>query len=328
LVKNKTLISIIKIMFIFVIALVVLGVLAVFVILPRIIKGEEVEVPNLVGKTKDECITILKEHNLQLDLNIEEREDSLVKAGIVIEQEPPAGFNVKVGKHVHIVVSSGAQLVEVPNVIGEIIEDAESILNRSNLIIGYKARVHSQHYPQKNSVIAQTPLAGTYLPRGSKVSLLISLGGYKEIYVLPEFKGMKFSEVRKMLNKYRLEIGDVVYNQKTPVQSGIVLSHIPGKGQLISAGESIDFEVSGTERAQISEEQPRAVIISYTVPKDLGTEPINIRIDVEDSFGIKTVIDGNYYPGTLIQRPYSVTGDAKMKVYINQKNTPIYEEDL
>lgn len=327
-VQNKTLVSIIKIMLIFLIALIIVALLTLFVILPKIIKGEEVEVPSLVGKTKDECIAILREHNLQLDLNIEEREDPSVEAGLVIEQEPPAGSKVKTGRVVHIVVSIGAQLVKVSNVVGKSLEDAESIITRTHLKVGYQARVHSKYYPQPNTVIAQTPLANSRQPRGTSISLLISLGLHKEVYVVPNLTKMKFTEAKKLLNKYHLIAGDVVYNQKTSAESGMVLSHTPKAGQLITAGETIDFEVSGIEEAQLPEEKPRAVVIKYTVPENHENKPVHIIIVVEDLLGSERVIEGNYYPGTPIQRPYTVTGDAVMKVYKNQIEEPIYEEEL
>ena len=327
-VQNKTLVSIIKIMLIFLIALIILALLAILVILPKIIKGKETEVPNLVGKTKDECITILREHNLQLDLNIEDREDPLVEDGFVIEQDPPAGSEVKTGKRVHIVVSRGAQQVEVPNVVGKSLEDAESIINSAYLKVGYQARAHSKHYPKPGTVIAQTPLAGSLKSRGSSISLLISLGTHKEVYVVPNLTNMQFAEVRMLLNKYHLKVGKVVYNSKTSTQSGIVLSHLPRDGQLITVGEAINFEVSGIRTAQVSEEKPRAVVINYTVPESDENEPVHITIVVEDSLGSERVIDGNYYPGTLIQRPYTVTGDAVMKVYGDDTDELIYEEEL
>lgn len=327
-VQNKTLISIIKVMLIFLVALIIVALLTVFVILPRMIQAEEVEVPNLIGKTQDESMAILREHNLQLDLNIEYRIDPVVDAGFVIEQEPPPGSKVKAGRSVHIVISRGAQQVEVPNVVGKSLENAESIIIRNNLQVGYQARIHSKHYPTPNMIIAQTPLAGKAKPRGSSISLLISLGKQKEVYVVPDLTEMRFNQARELLNRYHLKVGNVVYNQKTSVESGRILSHTPSAGKLINAGESINFEVSGIKEAQISEEKPRAVIISYNVPKTGKYEPLNITIVVEDSLGSERVIDGKYYPGTVIQRPYTVTGDAVMKVYKDEIDEPIYEEEL
>lgn len=315
-------------MLIFFITLCIVGLLTLFVILPRIVKGKEVKVPNLVGKTKDECITILRDRNLQLDLDIEYREDPVVKAGFVIEQEPPANSKVKLGRLVHIVVSSGAEQVKVPNVVGKSLEDAESTITHNNLRVGYQARTHSKYYPQPDTVIAQTPLANSQCPRGTSISLLISLGTHKEVYVIPNLTKMEFTEARKLLKKYHLEPGNVVYNQKTSTKSGIVLRHTPRTGQLISAGETIDFEVSGIKSAQTPEEKSRAVVIKYTVPEDTGNEPVHIIIVVEDSLGSERIIDGNYYPGILIQHPYTVTGDAIMKVYKDDIEKPIYEEEL
>lgn len=326
-VQNKTLVSINIIMLIFLTLLTVAAILTVFVIMPRIVKSEEVQVPDLVGKMKDECITILEEHGLQLDPDIEEREDPLVDAGFVIEQEPPANFRVKIGKPVHIAVSSGAQLVEVPNIVGKSLEDAEAIINREHLEIGYQARAHSKHYPKTGTVIAQTPLAGTQKVRDSAISLLVSLGTREKIYVVPALTKMKFSEVKTLLSKYPLEVGKVDYNPKSFIRSGIIMSHRPREGQLITAGGTIDFEVSGGQ-AQASEKKTRAVVIRYTVPKSDKIETIHITIVVEDALGSKRIIDGDYYPTTTIQHPYTVTGDAVMKVYRDGKSKPIYEEDL
>ncbi|HID57079.1 TPA: PASTA domain-containing protein, partial [Candidatus Poribacteria bacterium] len=83
-----------------------MGMIFVFIILPRQIRGKVVEVPNVVGRRIEDAERILI--NLQLRPIVETRRFSnTVPENHIIAQSPQAGMKVKLGGKVNLVVSLG-----------------------------------------------------------------------------------------------------------------------------------------------------------------------------------------------------------------------------
>ena len=87
-------------------------------------------------------------------------------------QSPLSKTKIKRSKLIRIVLSSGAEMNSVPNVVGKDIQAAEKKLQELQFRRGYVTTVYSNQYPKENTVIAQTPLANTVLQRSGAVSLL------------------------------------------------------------------------------------------------------------------------------------------------------------
>ena len=94
---------------------------------------EKVDVPNVVGKTKEEAEKELKDAGLVPEI-IEEN-DEKVEAGIVLSQDPEDGENVNKGSKVKLVVSKGSAIVkvEVPSLVGKNEQEAKALLAEAGL---------------------------------------------------------------------------------------------------------------------------------------------------------------------------------------------------
>src|SRR5689334_7338275 len=71
--------------------LAVAGVVSALTAMRFAIRGREVEVPQLTGKTKDEADEILKGRGLRLKVSTSSRFSSEIPEGKVLEQIPPSG---------------------------------------------------------------------------------------------------------------------------------------------------------------------------------------------------------------------------------------------
>jgi serine/threonine-protein kinase len=87
--------------------------------------GPQLTAPDVVGMSEDEAVATLDEAGLQADVVTEPSDQ---EAGIVIAQEPGAGVPVEEGDFVQIVVSEGPQEEEMPGVVGQDADEAESSL--------------------------------------------------------------------------------------------------------------------------------------------------------------------------------------------------------
>jgi hypothetical protein len=93
----------------------------------------------------------------------------------VISQNPLGGVTVASGSAVDLVVSTGPAPVLVPNVVGLTLAAANIAISGANLVGGAVTTQPSATVPV-GIVISQTPSAGTSVPTGSAVNVILSSG--------------------------------------------------------------------------------------------------------------------------------------------------------
>jgi eukaryotic-like serine/threonine-protein kinase len=315
---NTSLFSIIKVALLCLIVVVIIGLIVAFAVIPSIVRTKDAVVPDLVGQPYEQAFQQLYEAGLQLDVEgIEQKPSTKVPARHVIEQVPTAGANVKPNKRVKITLSAGDQALATPNLQGKQLGEAEALLKDKGFQRGRVAEVHSDRYPGTNTVITQTPSAGTLQPRSGTVNLLLSLGRRPKVLLMPDLRGEPIDEVRAQLQSYGLTIQKEEYKLHPEIPSGAIITHQPVAGEFIEVGTAIALEVSGSPRTRT--DTGRQVIIKHTV-SGVGVLSKYVEVAVEDERGRRTIIKGWYDPGILINPPPTkVFGEAFMLVYEDEK---------
>jgi serine/threonine-protein kinase len=131
------------------------------------------EVPTVVGKTQSDAEKALKD--VGLTASVTKGFSSSVVKGVVISQAPSAGQKVPVETSVGIVVSEGAQNVSVPGLSGQSQSSATTTLK--SLGLGTQVVTnYSTSGVSKGQVADQFPSAGTSVPPGTIVGLVVSGG--------------------------------------------------------------------------------------------------------------------------------------------------------
>ncbi|HOJ61046.1 MAG TPA: PASTA domain-containing protein [bacterium] len=176
-----------------------------FYLLDYLVSGTEVEVPNLYGKTKTECLEILAQHELLLALPVEEYPSPDTPSGVVIEQRPNPGARVKKHRSISLVVSVGPEQLYIPELTGRSEADIYPELRSAGLEIGQRASVYHPAYA-KGTIIAQDPLPGNRIVHGKKIHILVSLGPWPVSYVMPALTGMDLTTARKRVQETALSL--------------------------------------------------------------------------------------------------------------------------
>jgi membrane peptidoglycan carboxypeptidase len=131
-------------------------------------------VPNVVGQNVDRAQSLLGQAGLRA--TVTEVPNSAPK-GRVLAQNPPAGASVPGGTTVTLLVSSGqgggGGNIGLPNVVGLPVGAARNILTA----LGFRVGIGYTSGGPPNRVVSQSPGAGTQLPRGSYVTLVVGRGG-------------------------------------------------------------------------------------------------------------------------------------------------------
>ncbi|QIM22356.1 Stk1 family PASTA domain-containing Ser/Thr kinase [Phycicoccus sp. HDW14] len=128
-----------------------------------------VEVPDLTGRTLDEAKQLLGDLGLTLG-TVTQTDDPDTEKGQVISSDPGSGVGVKPGTRINVEVASGK--VVVPNVVGMTQNDAQRALADANLQVETEYR-QTGSVPE-GQVIEQDPKGRAKADVGSTVKIVIA----------------------------------------------------------------------------------------------------------------------------------------------------------
>jgi serine/threonine-protein kinase len=227
-----------------VVGAVLIGVLIFnFVLMPWFVKrGKEVEVPEVVGKTFQEAEKILSESKLSYHVQ-SQIYDPLIPEGFIARQIPAPGIRVKEWKRVYLVISSGPQLVKVPDLIGVRVEQAERLVNLAGLKVGQVLWIHSDTIPQ-GDVIASHPTSGEELGLGRQIDLIVSKGLEKARFPMPSLLGLSIGEAEMLMEAKALVLGEVKTIDTEGIEEDVVLLQGPQPGELVEEGDTVELGIS------------------------------------------------------------------------------------
>lgn len=199
-------------------------------------RGLSVRVPDVRGDEFAKAKSAVERE--QLGVEDRQRPSRNVKAGDVIDTEPPPGTTVDCQSTVTLVVSEGASLVTLPNLLGQQQESAEAELRRLDLIPNVETRNADQ---PEGEVIGQDPGPGSRLEKGTEVTIVVSTGAGSVI--VPNVVGQSEDAARQTLQGRGLSVE--IVRQETDVRSedGRVLEQAPSAGERVRQGEFVTIVV-------------------------------------------------------------------------------------
>jgi serine/threonine-protein kinase len=197
-----------------------------------------VTVPDVVDQTFEDAAATLKGAGLQVERRDEPSER--VEAGRVIRTRPAAGRRVEAGSVVVVFVSSGAELVTVPDVTGTDQVAATQTLNRAGFAV--EKVTEPSDTVDAGLVIRTDPPAGAAAPRGSTVRLVVSSG--PDTVAVPDVVGMTQSQATAALRSAGFTVR-VVPVASTPANRGRVIAQSPLAGSEAPRGSAVTITVGG-----------------------------------------------------------------------------------
>lgn len=219
--------------------------------LPASTTEEQVDVPDLRGKTEEEAREELerlkKEEKTYLGMKAEtERQPSSeYPEGQIMSQDPEPGEKVDQYTTIKVIISSGEEpeTVEVPKVLGEEESTAEEMIRDAGLIVKKGDAQYSSEY-EEGTVMSCDPKPGTEVEEGSDVTIIISLGEKKETTVkVPNLKNKSASDAESLLADAGLS-GSSSEEYSDSVEKGYVISQSVDPGEKVKPGTTISYVVS------------------------------------------------------------------------------------
>src|SRR5271165_419254 len=205
-------------------------------------------VPNVEGLTQDAATTAITAAKLTVG-TVTQQSSNTVATGKVISQDPASGNSVAQGSPVNLVISSGPQMVTVPNVEG-LPQDAATTAITAAKLTGGTSTQQSSNTVATGKVISQDPASGNPVAQGSPVNLVISSG--PQMVIVPNVEGLTQDAATTAITGTKLMVGTVTQQSSNTVATGNVIRQDPASGNSVSQGSPVNLVISsGTQMVTV-----------------------------------------------------------------------------
>ena len=194
-----------------------------------------VDVPSLDGLDRNGIQSALEDAGLVYKAGIPQPDDN-VEQGYFISSTPTPGTSVERGSEVEVILSSGPDSVQVPDIVGKTTSEASSLLADQGLRIGSSETVDSTS--EKDTVVSSDPQAGSSVEEGTAVNIEVA-SGMNEI---PNVTGFDLAKA-----KATLEDAGFVANpnyQDSDQTPDTVLGMNPDAGSRAEVGSEVTIYVA------------------------------------------------------------------------------------
>lgn len=200
-----------------------------------LMSGQYATIPQLRGIAASTAKTELG--NLGLHGRIGSRKHSPMAKGDVIATSPAIGSQVTGGSVVTIIVSLGPVMIQVPNVTGQPLAQAQAALRAAHLVPGAVTKAVSSTVPV-GDVISTTPHAYATWPQTKPIGLSVSQGPG-----LPNFVGQQVSAAQAAASSGGYTINPVA-DPKGSQPANTITSQSPPANTPIAPGEVVTVHYS------------------------------------------------------------------------------------
>src|SRR6202022_261054 len=199
-----------------------------------------VTVPNVEGLTQDAMTTAITGAKLTVG-TVTQQSSNTVATGKVISQDPASGSSVAQGSPINLVISSGPQMVTVPNVEG-LTQDATTTAITAAKLMRWPGTQHANNTVATGNVISQDPASGSSAAQGSPVNLAISSG--PQMVTVPNVEGLTQDATTTAITGAKLTVGTVTQQTSNTVAAGKVISQDPASGSSVAQGSPMNLVIS------------------------------------------------------------------------------------
>jgi serine/threonine-protein kinase len=176
--------------------------------------------------------------NAGLRSTVVNQPSSTVTKGNVISSNPQFGTDVPKGSNVVLTVSTGAQQVQVPNVVGDTQTAAENQLKSAGLTFNVQTDAASTAAP--GTVDHTSPTAGTMVAPNSAVTLYVS-----GATAVPSVVGMSQADATALLQQNGFRVAVLTGTATTGnFQAGTVYQQVPGAKTTEPSGSTVTIYVA------------------------------------------------------------------------------------
>ncbi|MCL1891598.1 MAG: Stk1 family PASTA domain-containing Ser/Thr kinase [Coriobacteriia bacterium] len=249
----------------------------------------EVLVPSVTRMTLEEATEKLEDAKLEVG-EVEEEYSDTIEEGEVISQDPRAGEPVAEGSKVNLVVSKGADLIEMPELLN--LSQAQAEARLKELGLDYTIEQKSDPDVDEGKVCGQSVEAGEKIRPTLRVTVFVSSGPGS--VNAPDVRGLSKADAKAQLETagFKVKFAKEIYSSE--YEKGLVVVQSPDPyGGPMERGETITLTVSkGPEPAKkvkvpavrgmtLSQAQSQLQAVGLIIDYK-GIPGANQRVDTQD----------------------------------------------
>lgn len=244
--------------------------------------GEEdtVVVPNFIGMVyQDEILN--NEEYADFTFTLQEGNDPEQDPGVVLQQSPNEGIEVKKGREIVLTINQGDEPVKIPEVAGMTEDDAVETLRNMDLIP--KVVTVMDEEVGQGYVIETDPAEGSEVDAGSQVTVYVS-GGPEENISVPAVIDKSLDAARAEIIAAGLTVGELIPQDDSDKPANTVIETNPLPGVKVASGTKVDITYSSGQQSV------KTVEVFLALP------------DVSNDIDVKVYVDGkldNDQSGTI-----------------------------
>ena len=279
----------------------------------------EVEMPNVVGLSKEEAQKEVEAAKLKFEVEKEEYNKD-VPEGYVISQDPTymERFNkVKEGSTVSVIISKGQEKTTVPNVKGKEKDEAIKLIEEAKL----KAEVieETSKTVKEGFVISQETEPDAEVFAGDTIKIHVSTGtGIKEVTVVSVI-GQDEATAKKTLEDLGLKV-NVTYEENNSKDNGVVLKQNVEGGKTVDEGTTVTITVN-----KLAEKKNATVYVNvksitggYSESEDNTIKKkVKLRVEANGETIFNQEVDKNNTQVNTGNGKVVATGNVTVKVFID-----------
>lgn len=228
--------------------------------------SDMVEVPNVVGMTKEDAIKAL--NKLGLGYKAVTQSSDTVAEDCVISQGNVGGSKVEKNSQIVLTISSGKENkeVSVPNVKGRSEQEARELIEAANLVVSVDYEYSDT--VDAGNVIKYSPSGS--VSEGSTVTISVSRGKKVTNVTVPNVLGMSESLASQTLDSANLKV-TVKYETSSKAEYGTVTSQTPySAGDSVPSGTTITIYVSHYQQSSTTQQTTKATEMTTIAANKTG----------------------------------------------------------
>lgn len=203
---------------------------------------DEVEVPDLLGKSYSEAKEALNSVSLGIELG-ETRASTEYEPGQIISQSIEAGMKVDPNTTIVVDICGDGEEVTIPDVDGYTRERAVKALEDLGFTVDVTEAFDDN--VAAGNVISITPKAGGKTSRGSVIRVVVSKGKQEDEEIsVPKIEGLTEAEAKNALTSAGLKSGTARSAFSDTVEEGRIISQSIKSGTKVPKDTAVSYEVS------------------------------------------------------------------------------------
>ena len=223
--------------------------------------GKTYSVPLVNGLTVAQAQQQITAHDLRS--TVVDQASSTVQKGLVISSNPAQGNNVAANTLVTLFASTGAAPVAVPDVEGKQENVAQTTLQNAGFQVSVQTDATSTE--PSGTVVNQSPVGGTKVGPGSKVTIFVSGGAS-----VPNVVGVPASSAVTLLQNDGFKVNQITAPGPAGTNPGTVWQQTPAANTAAAGGSTVNIYIQ-PQAPSPSPSPPTSPTASPTPSTELGT---------------------------------------------------------